>query len=260
MATHANILPIYQRLRQVGRSLNNKLVTTLSTETIEEGGRRLGLLRKGILVFESEDESSVLMDFCIYNVYTDGRNAVQAYLETSPPRPGSDEFTILNAMQRAYYTIMQVTGVERGVGVTVWDALRDEIQFLADVGFGNTAEKDILFAGRVLPFEGFLTTGGASLPITGASGKRVADVLERWGKVTTNHLRPTPEQEADLAASVIRACLETGASSHIAYSAPGQKRSRSRHADDQPQRLRANRNDPCPCGSGRKYKSCCGKR
>ncbi|MFI5456599.1 MAG: SEC-C metal-binding domain-containing protein [Isosphaerales bacterium] len=24
--------------------------------------------------------------------------------------------------------------------------------------------------------------------------------------------------------------------------------------------MRANRNDPCPCGSGRKYKSCCRNR
>ncbi|UCE60305.1 MAG: SEC-C domain-containing protein [Phycisphaerales bacterium] len=27
------------------------------------------------------------------------------------------------------------------------------------------------------------------------------------------------------------------------------------HADDKPQR-----NDPCPCGSGKKYKKCCGKQ
>ncbi len=239
---------------------NNRLVETLGKETLEEGGRRLGLFKKGIMVFGSEDESAVLMDFCIYNVYRDGRNAVQRYLETSPPRAGSDEATILSAMRNAYYTILQVTAVERGVGVTVLDTLRGDVHFLADVGFGNTAQKDMLVAGRVLRFEGFLTTGGASLPITGASGNRVADVLERWGKRTTSLSSLTPDQEADLAASVIRACLETGASSHIEYAAPGEAPSWSLSSDSGPVRVRANRNDPCPCGSGRKYKSCCGKR
>ena len=231
MTTHANILPIYQQLRQAGRSLNHKLVETLSKETLKEGGRRLGILKDGILVFGSVDESAVLMDFCIYNVYRDGRNAVQRYLETSPPPAGSDEATILSAMQNAYYTILQVTGVERGIGVTVLDTLRDDVNFLADVGLSSSVPKGVLVAGRVLRFEGFLTTGGASLPITGASGNRVADVLERWGKRMTNLSRLTPDQEADLSASVIRACLETGASSHIEYSELGEAPSRSRRPD-----------------------------
>jgi hypothetical protein len=248
------------RLRQVSRSLGSKLVSTLGKEDLDEGGRRLGILRDGILVFGSEDETAILMDYCIYNVYRDGRNAVQRYLETSPPQPGSDESTVLKAMRQAYYTFVQVTAVERGVGVTVHDAFRDEVHFLADVGLSNTVPKNIVFAGRVLPFEGFLTTGGASLPIAGASGERVADILERWIERTTRLSRLTPDQEAELAAMVIRTCLETGVSSHIEYSAPGQIPSRSRRPDSGPVRVRANRNDPCPCGSGRKYKSCCGKR
>ncbi len=163
-------------------------------------------------------------------------------------------------MRQAYYTLMQVIAVERGVGVTVRDAFRDEDHFLVDIGFSKTAPKNMLVAGRVLPYDGFLTTGGASLPITAASGNRVADILERWGKRTNDLSRLTPEQEADLAASVIRACLETGASSHIEYTTPGQAPSRNRRLDSESVRVRANRNDPCPCGSGRKYKSCCGKR
>src|SRR5262249_47349129 len=148
----ANILPVYLRLRQLGRSLNNKLVQTLTKEDLEEGGRRLGFLRDGTMYFETEDETSVLMDFCIYNILRDGRNAVQRYVETSRPRPGSDEATLLDAMQRAHYSIVQIIGLERGVGVTVRDTLRGDEGFLCDVGYGNTASRNALLAGRILPF------------------------------------------------------------------------------------------------------------
>ena len=33
------------------------------------------------------------------------------------------------------------------------------------------------------------------------------------------------------------------------------RRSRTVHVDKKP-----GRNEPCPCGSGKKYKNCCGKR
>jgi hypothetical protein len=260
MASHANILPVYLRLRHLGRSLNHKLVDTLNKEDLEEGGRRLGLLRGRTMYFETEDETSVLMDFCIYNIQRDGRNAVQRYVETSSPRPGSDEATLLDAMQRAYYSIVQIIGLERGVGVVVRDTLRGDEGFLCDVGYGNTASRNALLAGRILPFDGFLTTGGASLPVNGAAAKRLGQGLDRLFDESTDFTRLTPDQEADLAAMVIRACRETGASSQIIYATPPGKSSRGRNPDIGPARVRANRNDPCPCGSGRKYKSCCGKR
>jgi len=146
------------------------------------------------------------------------------------------------------------------VGVTVRDMLRSNVDFLADVGFSNTARKGYLLAGHILRFEGFLSTSGASLPVTAAAVKQIHKNLERMFKPATNMTRLTPAQEADLAAMVIRSCLETGASSHIAYAMPGEAPSRSSSSDSGPVRVRANRNDPCPCGSGRKYKSCCGKR
>jgi hypothetical protein len=76
MSINSDLVPIYKQFRQAGVGLNHKLVATLGGDTMKEGGRRLGILRNDILVFDSEDQTSVLMDYCIYNLYKDGMNAV----------------------------------------------------------------------------------------------------------------------------------------------------------------------------------------
>ena len=198
MTSHANLVPFYKRLRQVGTQLNHKLIKTLSKETLHEGGRRLGILHRDTLVFDSEDAVSVLMDYCIYNVYSGGQNAVQRYLAESPLLADSDEMIVLRASQAAYYAILQVTDAEPGVGVAVRDALRGSTGFMVDVGFGSSAQPGWLLAGRVVPLDDFLMSGGASLPVNSKAKAQIANELKRSGGVT-DFSRLTPGQEADLA-------------------------------------------------------------
>jgi hypothetical protein len=259
MSSHTHLLPTYLRFRELSTRLNNRLVETLSRETLLEGGRRLGIVKKGVLVFDSEDQSSVLMDYCIYNIYEDGRNAVRRFLEETPPPPGSAEMAVLRAMQDAYYSMHRIESVERGVGVNVLDLLRRETGFLADIGFGNSATVGMGLAGRVIPVEGFLMSGGASLPVDSSAGTEVHRNLNRLFDPSTDFARLTADEEAELAAMVIRACIETGTASRIVYETPGQESSRGEMTGGG-ERIRANPNDPCPCGSGRKYKTCHGKR
>jgi hypothetical protein len=259
MSAHAHLVPTYLRLRKLGMALSHKLVKTLNKDVLDEGGRKLGILRKGTLVLGSEDELAVLMDYCIYNIDRGGRNAVQRMLADSPPSD-PDERALLEAQTHAYYSIFQVVGVERGTGVMVEDTLRGGTQFMVDVSFGDSARPGYLLAGRVIPQDGFLMSAGAMLPVAGRAAHRLADVLERQVPRDTDFTRLTPAQEAELTVKMIRACLEGGASEQIVYAAPGGEKSPGRWPAEQPGRVRANRNDPCPCGSGRKYKSCCGKR
>jgi hypothetical protein len=259
MSSHAHLVPTYLRLRKKSTALNHRLVETLSKDVLDEGGRTLGILKKGTLVLGSEDELAVLMDYCIYNVYRGGRNAVEKMLAESPPSD-PDELALLEAQTAAYYSIFQVVGVERGTGVMVEDTLRGGTQFMVDVSFGNTARPGYLLAGRVIPLDGYLMSGGAMLPVAGRGAQRLADMLAREVPRDTDFTRLTPTQEAELTAKMIRACLETGASEHIVYATPGEGKRSGRWPAEQAGHVRANRNDPCPCGSGRKYKSCCGKR
>jgi hypothetical protein len=262
MTSHAQLLPVYQQFRQVSAQLNHKLVQCLSKAVLHEGGRRLGILKKETLVFESEEASFVLMDFCIHNVRIDGLNAVQRYLKQSPPPPDSQEMALLTAMLAGHYSLVQVVDAERGVGVTVFDALRGDTYFIADIGLGNSGEAGALLATRLfhLKDHGFHMTGGAGLPVDGTTLEKLKNEIYREFPDDTTFAFLTADRAADLAALIIRSCLGSGMSSHIAYGKLAAAASRKEKSIDPRSVRRANPNDPCPCGSGRKFKSCCGRR
>jgi hypothetical protein len=85
-------------MREIRLRLNNVLVGTIPKRTLQECGRKLGFLRKGTLVFDTEDEMSVLMDYCLYDPGPDGRTLVSTFLEKSPPPADSAEMVALQAM------------------------------------------------------------------------------------------------------------------------------------------------------------------
>jgi hypothetical protein len=259
MSDHSGLLGRYRRIREVKVRLNNLLLKTIPKKTLEECGRLLGFYRKGVMVFETEDETALLMDYCLYYPGPDGRNLVAKYLEESPPPAGSDELAALRAMTHAYYSIFQATDVERGVGVSVQDLLRGETGFVVDVGFGETAQRHMILATRIIPMEGFLMTGGAALPLDASAAKRFFDELARTNQTpdTLDFHSITPRQEAAIAALIIRTGRSAGMSSHIVYAEPG---SPARPLTQDTEGRRSRRDAPCPCGSGKKYRACCGRR
>ena len=259
------IVARYERLRQVRLRLNNELVSRLSHDALDEGGRKLGILRKGVFVFDSEDETSVLMDYCIYNVYRRGRNAIEQYLCDSPPDPDSEEMACLRAMQHATYALIVVESVVPGVGCQIRNLYTVESRLLVDFGFSQSAEPGALMATRLLDFGEFLTTSGAALPV-GILDQKALDEWER--KLRTGVDDPSADP-----APMIRNLLERGVSSHIRYensSADRRLDAAEDHLDfespphHRPKHGKRHSNKPagnrrCRCGSGRMFKNCCGK-
>ena len=218
-----------------------------------KGARNWESCNGDTLVFNSEDETSVLMDYCIYDVYRNGRNAVEQYLVDSAPAPESDEMVCLRAMQKAVYSLFVVESVMRGFGVTVRDLLSNKTIVIVDMGFGSTAKPGLVFASRLLFHEGFAMTGGAALPIGVLPEDQRQPVTQMLAKAVTpdddGHFDPAP---------LIRACLEHGCSSHIQYQEPtGRLVGRQQTSGSIGS---VGRNAPCPCGSGKKFKNCCIKR
>jgi preprotein translocase subunit SecA len=81
----------------------------------------------------------------------------------------------------------------------------------------------------------------------------------------------TPEEASELSSTVIRSCLGQGVAEHIQYRTPGAPAggagAPATHSRPAPMRPapaapapHIGRNDPCPCGSGKKFKHCCGRR
>ncbi len=245
----------YQQLRSSGRNLNNKLVQRLSKDVLHEGGKKLGIFHKGTFVFNSEDESSVLMDYCLYDVQRNGRNAIEQYLVDSAPDPDSDEMACLRAMQRARYSFLLVESVEKGFGVVARDLFFDETLFIVDIGFSGTAQPGLLLISRILFHDGFAATGGAALPIA------VVPEDERQAVVEALSRGIMPDEKGAFdPAPLIRECLRQDCSSQIRYQDPSGSPAGPHRA---PAGFAVSRPDPdqlCRCGSGRKAKNCCRKR
>src|SRR5439155_8740576 len=112
MTRHAELLPRYKHLRRVGLELNNRLVKTVTRSILDEGGKKLGILKRDVLTLDTEDEIAVLMDYCIHDVRRRGVNAVERYLATAPAAPESDEMVLLQALRQARYSLFAVESAE----------------------------------------------------------------------------------------------------------------------------------------------------
>jgi len=254
---YAKVVEQYKEYRRISREMNDILLKYFSKNAFLECGRDLGLAVGDTLVFEREDDTSVLMDYCIYNYYEDGRNAVARYIEERLPPPGTDEHNVLAAKSRSFHTLVQVTEVIEEVGVWVNDLLGNREFLIVDLGLSQTATEKLVIATRIVPFEDFTMTSGAPLVVSEKSLRNILTYLEdRFGSKDADYVEIDFDQRAELNAAIIRCCLQQdGESGPISY-LDMEPASVSSHALTG---SHIGRNAPCPCGSGRKYKKCCGR-
>ena len=142
MINYNDVLERYKHMRAINFRLNNKVLTRYAArETVEEAARRLGIWEQGRIIFDTEDQVAVLMDYAYYDCFQEGSNAVDRYAAENPPAPGSDEEALVAAMRQAFFSVFRVNKVVTGIGVHVLDILSDRQYFLADVGISSTAEE-----------------------------------------------------------------------------------------------------------------------
>lgn len=251
------ILEDYKTLRSTGRILNNALMALLKKEDLQTAARRLGLFRHNKMVFDSEEEMHVLMDYAIHDIFHDGLNSVDRFLRDTPPAEGSAEARLLRSLQYSRYTIFEVGSRIPGFGVEGFAGAERTPTTLVDIGFSQTARPGVSFATRLHSPNGeWHMTTGTALPLT-------PDALDRLHETFTDyqerHGHQPPDRERTMI--LIRECLRAGVSQNIRYAEP----SETVHELDAPPVApirrgiaKVGRNDPCPCGSGKKYKKCCG--
>jgi len=184
----------------------------------------------------------------------------------SPTLPESMEQPLaeLDAMRR----MLEVSQGTFSLSIAVCNsvALRDYLVLdltrparfpLVDVSLGNVAHAGVVLAMRITEVEGMFMSSGASIGADGSAFLRVVAELDRTNErslLARDDL--SPERRSDMTALIIR--------NFLAYRQGVQ---RIKPAGSGPGRLaparsgpRVGRNDACPCGSGIKYKKCCGRR
>jgi hypothetical protein len=253
MEDYSQILIRYKRMRLASREMNNILMESCRP-SVEQAAKDLGVWLKGSIVLDM-DQMPVLMDRAIHRHPKGGPSVVDRYAAEYPPAPGTDAQAVLAGMRQAFFSLFQVSRVVKGLGVCVTDILRDGEHLLADVNLGESAVEHMVLASRVLPFDGFIMTTGAPLPVSVEVLKWVVANLER-DDLTTEDLRAmSSEGWSQIEISVMRACLHHTDDEHIKYQdVPGGGTPTLTRDTDH-----VGRNDPCPCGSGKKSKKCCGR-
>jgi hypothetical protein len=166
----------YRRWRASLMELNNKMIRTVPREAYQDVGDALGIRHNGVLVFDSEDMSSVLMDCCIYDWFQNGKNVVQRYSETHATTTGTDESHVLNACLQAKYAVLVAQSPVPGAGLYCQDILNGGELFLMDVALSQSLNQaGAALATRIIPLAQHWITSGAGLPIssTGADLDRI---------------------------------------------------------------------------------------
>ena len=265
MPAHADLVGRYKELRAKARPISNALAKSLGKDVIGDVARKLGMLNGKEILLETEDEIVVLMDTGIFDIRRDGENAVERFLRERPPAEGTDERLILETMRSAWHSIFQVQSAERGVGVQFLDVLRDEERFVWDIGFSHTAQPGALMAARLYSPGEITMTTGAALPVYPELVKELPPKLAPCLDPGAGLLDLSdPQTASDVAITLIAAYVRSGASASIRYEETRNvaQVARQLNAGHSPPRLsgkvKVGRNDPCPCGSGKKYKKCCG--
>src|SRR5262245_16993481 len=228
MSDPSRLVARYQQLRKVGMEVSHALTGRLSKEMLHEGARDLGMLRNDILVFDGEGEMAILMDHCIHDLYQQGQNTAEKYLDEAPYPPGSDQALLLQGTADACYAILEVESVEPGVGVRVRDLARDPHFLLIDIGFSHSCRPGWLLATRLIVAEGIAMTGGAALPIGALPPDDPSGLEEQLVDRARSLLAGTPEERGKAIGAFIRMFLEAGASEHLGYAEPGERASRRR--------------------------------
>lgn len=203
-------------MRALGSELCHRIVKTIPKHAYHEVGDAIGILHKGVLVFDSEDMTGVLMDCCLHDWFEDGKNLVQRYAETHPATPGTDESYLLSAYTQAKYRVIVTQFSVPDAGVHCRDVLNNEDLFLMDLalsrslGSGDAARGTGLATRTVCIGEYWMTTG-AFLPLP---AKEVfQNAISRAGSGKYKLL----EGPGGVALAIVRACLAGGGADFISY-------------------------------------------
>jgi len=280
----------YLSCRQTSRGFINAIVKSLSRDDLQRGARDLGMFHRGTIVWANEAEVAVFSDHCIYDIRRNGQTAVERFSAASEAPPGSQERLMLDAMVSARYALLVVQRRVGSVGLAVADLFRGEQAILCDVSFAATVPRGAILATRVLypESEDFCMTSGAALPVSPDDLLGIVDVLMELGADGPADFAPLNRDDLDrLTTRILRMLVRSGVTDFVTYTETGSPSSddsapdlfvspreefgprglgaafsgngRSLHRRPQIETpRRVCRNDPCPCGSGRKFKKCCG--
>jgi len=209
----------YKRFRETAKALSVQLVEQLRTGSLKKCGKDLGIFKNGAFILGSEDETPVLMDYCIHSQRVGKKPFIDFFIEQSSYEALSDEMMLLKALSHSHFTVISITGTEKNYLVQALDILRQQELTLIDSGLGQTAKPGLMMAARLLriPASDYYMTTGAGVPFMSDAAldglerliSKYAPALERGNL--------SPSQESSFTKQLIRMQLRTQTQEHMEY-------------------------------------------
>jgi hypothetical protein len=120
-------------------------------------------LRRKTLELASDGHLHAFWDYCLYDFRPAGTSAVERAYARMKDKPESEEKTVLEAMTRARFTMLMVTGTRPGIGIDTLDLIQCCPCFVTDFGLSETALSGHIVVGRLVEFPQLRMTSGAAL-------------------------------------------------------------------------------------------------
>jgi hypothetical protein len=137
--------------------------TCLDRDVLIKSARLLGIARGETLIFESEEETNVLMDFALHDYRFNKQNTIEIYRE----KIGSEnevEKEILDAFISSYTSLFKIISISEDENSLILSDLlneKDNIK-LIDIALSITATPGLLVFIRLIPFKDFNMSTGIS--------------------------------------------------------------------------------------------------
>jgi hypothetical protein len=209
----AEVLTRYRHLREISKQHHSAALDFLSKDAVISLARRLGLAQGKTLVLDSMDDLNLAFDLAIHTAPKDRSRAIDRYARAARLAPESDELLVLEAMQRARFSIISIVRRHPIAGLIVKDLFRGVEVWLVDEGLESSLPDGAALATRLFTPEGFAMTAGVLVPLD-------SELIENAVANTPQLLRKRPDEVIDdrrFAEAIYRAALARGIMQQVAY-------------------------------------------
>ncbi|HJZ17651.1 MAG TPA: hypothetical protein VJ251_19785 [Stellaceae bacterium] len=213
LLSRAEVLTRYRHLREISKRHHSAVLDFLAKDAIISQARRIGLAQGKTLVLDSIDDLNLAFDLAIHTAPKDRSRAIDRYARAARLAPESDELLVLEAMQRARFSIISIVRRHPIAGLIVKDLLRGVEVWLVDEGLESSLPDGAALATRLFTPEGFAMTAGVLVPLD-------SELIENAVANTPQLLRKRPDEVIDdrrFAEAIYRAALARGIMQQVAY-------------------------------------------
>lgn len=231
---HADEQQQYQQVRERFGSLMSACFETLSADELLSAARRARIRPVDTLDYHNFEVA--VFDVAAFHLRRRDETAVARMLRNLPAETPALDRAIVTSWQQYRWSIFEVTTVRHRMDLTVRDTLDGWTATVRDLSMATEAKPGDRLATRIVPVDDLWLTTGVGVHCTMGM-----DTLVR------NALPPELHDTASWPARGTPARLDLDLRLIVGlYAGPTKP-------------ALPTRKGPCPCGSGKKYKHCCGK-